>query len=604
MRLINVKACLERESFIRDGKRVDRRIKVLESRDDEATEYAIFSHRWIAEEVDYKEMVNLAKMDREEKDEIRERGGYQKILQSCEQADKDGYKWLWVDTCCINKESSAELSEAINSMYRWYENANVCYAYLHDVPCPSFPTACDWESYPDFRGWPEWFSRGWTLQELIAPSNVQFLNNNWQSIGDKRTLASTLADITGIPEHILTHGLCGNRPCVAQIMSWAANRTTTRVEDRAYSLMGLLEVNMPLLYGEGKNAFRRLQLEIIRVSNDQSIFAWSCMHDDKQTGNILADDLSFFRRCGEMVLMGHDEFIEFLKENVPKEELASIEDRLGSFPITNRGIQIWLPLQPYRGSRSRFYARLPCRRYPWGPPVTIDLVLSESNYYRNPAPYFGLFLPEALPLRLRQVYLRYQDPPRRNTTFKIDDSALIENGFTYFDTYPKEFAGDTLTLTSTNSLSIKVYSDNLTNTWLVVGLGQSFGKDWIHVVSEVSDITPRTSESWEVFIKHKYLKMKSEMPAHARHMDQVRSGVEQVCIMQTRLPRTTKILQISSVMWKSSRMCGVKLEAFHNPGFGDVSGEWTAFDVNVGSFLHVSLALISLFILGNRRSRL
>ncbi|KIM61030.1 hypothetical protein SCLCIDRAFT_60362, partial [Scleroderma citrinum Foug A] len=232
--------------------------------DDEETEYAILSHRWIAQEVDYVDMVELAKMDEEERDEIRQRDGYRKVLWSCEQAQKDGYKWLWVDTCCIVKRSSAELSEAINSVYRWYENARVCYAYLHD--------------FPDLLGilipMAGWFSRGWTLQEMIAPSDVQFFNKDWQSIGDKRTLAPTLAGVTGVPENILIHGLRGNRPCVAQIMSWAAHRTTTRVEDRAYSLLGLLDVNMPMLYGEGKKVFHRLQLEIIRASNDQSIFAW------------------------------------------------------------------------------------------------------------------------------------------------------------------------------------------------------------------------------------------------------------------------------------------------------------------------------------------
>ena len=133
----------------------------------------------------------------------------------------------------------------------------------------------------DFNGWPEWFSRRWTLQELIAPTNVQFLNKNWQTIGDKRTLAPILEYITGVPEDILVDGLRGNRPCVAQIMSWAAHRTTTRVEDRAYSLMGLLDINMPMLYGEGRKAFHRLQLETIRTSNDQSIFAWYILTDKK-----------------------------------------------------------------------------------------------------------------------------------------------------------------------------------------------------------------------------------------------------------------------------------------------------------------------------------
>jgi len=593
MRLIKVKAFLEREELIGKRKRVDRRANVFEFSDDEATKYAILSHRWIAQEVDYAEIVELAKMAVEERDEIRQRDGYQKILQSCEQAQKDGYEWLWVDTCCIDKRSSAELSEAINSMYRWYENAKVCYAYLHDVPDPRFPTASDRERYLDFSGWPEWFSRGWTLQELIAPSSVQFFNKNWQNIGDKRTLAPTLVGITGIPEYILIHGLCENRPCVAQIMSWAANRTTTRVEDRAYSLMGLLDVNMPMLYGEGKKAFQRLQLEIIRASNDQSIFAWD---RNVRTGSILADDPSCFRSCGSMELMGHDEFIQSLKEDVPEEELDCIDDRLGTFLITNRGIQIWLLLRPHHSSRTLFQARLPCHRGPWEPPLNINLVLWESNYYRCPVPYIPVRgpYPPAGPRQLCQVYLRYQDPPHRNTAFEIDDSALAENGFTCCDTYPKKFTSDTLTLTSTDPLCVKVYSDSLTNYRLVLGFGQSFGKDWVHVISDgPNTILP---PSWQDYAKHKYIEMLARMPEHAQQMNRARSGAEQVCIMQTHLPQTTSLLQTSSVMWKSSRRCGVKLEVFHDPSFGDISGEWTTFDVDVGSFLHVSLALISLFI--------
>jgi len=212
-------------------------------------------------------------------------------------------------------------------MYRWYENTGVCYAYLHNVHDPSFPSAHDKERYCDFDGWLEWFSHGWTLQELIAPSDIEFFNKNWQNIGDKRVLAPTLAGITGIPQHILTHGLCRNRPCVAQIMSWVANHTMMQVEDRAYLLMGLLEVNMPMLYGEGKKAFHHLQLEIIHTSNDQSIFVWSSVEGDKLTGNILADDPSFFWYCGEMELMGHNKYIKFLKEDdVPEEELDLIKD--------------------------------------------------------------------------------------------------------------------------------------------------------------------------------------------------------------------------------------------------------------------------------------
>ena len=597
MRLINVKAFIEREGSIRKRKRGDRPAKVLEFCDDEVTEYAILSHRWMAEEVDYDEMVGLANIALGERDEIRRRDGYRKILQSCEQAQKDGYEWLWVDTCCIDKRSSAELSEAINSMYRWYENAKVCYAYLHDVPDPQFPIASDEERYPDFRGWPEWFSRGWTLQELIAPSNVQFFNKGWQIIGDKRTLAPTLEAITRIQERILTEGLHGNRPCVAQIMSWAAHRKTTRVEDRAYSLMGLLDVNMPMLYGEGKKAFRRLQLEIIRASNDQSIFAWECCG---RTGSILADDPSCFQYCGKMELMGH-ELVEYFRQDVPEEELHSLEDRLGTFPITNRGIQIWLLLRPLRDSRTLFQAQLPCCDS-LGDPVTIYLALWESNYYRCSPPSFGSF-PEGP--QLRQVYLRYQDLPYGNTTFEVDDSTLTENGFTCCDTYPKKFSGTTLTLTGTDPLCVKVYFDSQANHRFSVGFGHCFGKGWISVGSVESDIIQ--PPPWGDYTSDEYREILYDTPVHAEAMNKMRSGSEgyhdQIYVMRIRFPQTTRVLQISSAMWNSSRMCRVKLGVFHDPGFCDESGEWTAFDVDVGTFFAFLIGTDITIYLGNRRSR-
>ena len=228
MRLINIDTFLQREQLFHSGKRVERRTKVLEFRDDEATECAILSHRWIdPTEVDYEEMVDLAKVDRQEQDEIRGRQGYTKIVDTCKQAKQDGYEWLWIDTCCIDKRSSAELSEAINSMYRWYANAKICYAYLHDLDGSSFPTKTDYEKYPKSNGWPEWSSRGWTLQEMIAPRNLQFFNKDWQPIGDKTNLARALQWITGVPKHILADGLEGNCPCVIQVILWAACRTTT-----------------------------------------------------------------------------------------------------------------------------------------------------------------------------------------------------------------------------------------------------------------------------------------------------------------------------------------------------------------------------------------
>ncbi|KAI5985033.1 heterokaryon incompatibility protein-domain-containing protein, partial [Pisolithus albus] len=234
--------------------------------------YAILSHRW-GVEVGYEEMIGLLNMEERKRDKVRQRPGYQKIIESCKQAKRDGYKWLWVDTCCIDKRSSAELSEAINSMYRWYQNAQVCYVYLNDVDQSTFPTKQD-DKFAQSDGWPEWFVRGWTLQELIAPDEVEFFNKDWVHVGNKWQLAPTLEKITGILREVLTGGLAGKELSVAQIMSWAANRKTTREEDRAYSLMGLFGVNMPMLYGEGKKAFQRLQVEIIRISSDHSIFAW------------------------------------------------------------------------------------------------------------------------------------------------------------------------------------------------------------------------------------------------------------------------------------------------------------------------------------------
>ena len=225
MRLINIKNFLEREELMKKGENVNHRTKVFEWCNDETTTYMILSHRWIEkdgedQEVSYEDIANLPKLDEEDHDEIHQRPGYQKIINSCEQAKKDDYEQLWIDTCCIDKRSSAELSEAINLMYRWYANLKVCYAHLHDISELSFPTEHDEDKY-SVNGWPEWFSHGWTLQELIAPSVVQFFNKDWLYLGDKKSLANCLSIITRVPQWILENGLPTKRPCVAQIMSWA-----------------------------------------------------------------------------------------------------------------------------------------------------------------------------------------------------------------------------------------------------------------------------------------------------------------------------------------------------------------------------------------------
>ncbi|KAI6003308.1 heterokaryon incompatibility protein-domain-containing protein [Pisolithus orientalis] len=306
MKLLNVEAVLDRDKGIQQaGHKPD----IMKELDDNTTSYAILSHRWGAE-VSYEEMIGLMEMEEQQREEIRQRYGYQKIIKSCEQVTKDGYKWLWVDTCCIDKRSSSELSEAINSMCRWYRNAQVCYAHLNDVDASVFPTERNNNKFGESNGWPEWFMRGWTLQELIAPKQVAFFNKDWAQIGSKQRFAPTLQNITGIPCEVLRDGLAAKRLSVAQIMSWAADRKTTRVEDQAYSLMGLFGVNMPMLYGEGEKAFQRLQLEIIRVSNDHSIFAW--YSPTPRPGSVLAEDPRDFRGCGRIRKLEPREYVDKL----------------------------------------------------------------------------------------------------------------------------------------------------------------------------------------------------------------------------------------------------------------------------------------------------
>ncbi|KAK5651138.1 hypothetical protein OQA88_13232, partial [Cercophora sp. LCS_1] len=180
------------------------------------------------------------------------RRGYEKVADACALAVQDGFEYLWIGTCCIDKSSSAELSEAINSMFRWYRDAEVCYAFLSDVDADENPHS-EASSFRKAR----WFTCGWTLQELIAPGVVYFYGAGWKQIGSRETLLDLIVDTTRISASYFTTGDL-TRFSAAQKMSWAAERQTTRLEDQAYSLLGLFDINMPLLYGEGERAFQRL----------------------------------------------------------------------------------------------------------------------------------------------------------------------------------------------------------------------------------------------------------------------------------------------------------------------------------------------------------
>jgi hypothetical protein len=225
-------------------------------------QYAILSHTWIAnhEEVTFKDVM---------KGKGKGKAGYQKLRFIATQASKDGLKYFWVDTCCIDKGSSAELQEAINSMFRWYQKSSKCYVYLTDVSVETSSGVADGQPSVPRRPWQEaflqskWFTRGWTLQELLAPQSVQFFSKEGNLLGDKLSLWPDIVRVTSIPLDILQ----GSYAYLLQYdvekrLSWAAERVTTREEDAAYSLLGLFDLHMPLLYGEGRTkAFMRLHRE-------------------------------------------------------------------------------------------------------------------------------------------------------------------------------------------------------------------------------------------------------------------------------------------------------------------------------------------------------
>ena len=221
--------------------------------------YGILSHTWGEEndEVTFPDLIAGIH-------QCRPKAGFAKIAYTCRQAKHDGYGYAWVDTCCIDKSSSAELSEAIQSMFAWYRDAAVCYVYLVDTHI----------SKQDNFLTSRWWTRAWTLQELLAPVKVVFYDSIWKRIGTKEAMVDQIKSATGIQSTVLRDPPAIELSSIAARMSWAANRKATRVEDIAYSLLGIFGINIPLLYGEGERAFKRLQEEIVRCYDDQTVFAW------------------------------------------------------------------------------------------------------------------------------------------------------------------------------------------------------------------------------------------------------------------------------------------------------------------------------------------
>jgi hypothetical protein len=276
--------------------------------------YAILSHTWGDDEVTFKDWEDRARASK--------KAGFAKIQGACLKALEHGLDWVWVDTNCIDKTSSAELTEAINSMFDWYARSEVCYAYLGDIPSAGVPA--------EDIGSSRWFTRGWTLQELVAPEHVSFYAADWSKLGSRNaSLADLVSDVTGIDKDFLGGTVSAQHACIAQKMSWLAKRTTTRIEDMAYCMLGLFEINMPLLYGEGSKAFTRLQHEIIRTSNDHTIFCWTWTDSVPPSWtSLLAPSPGQFDGNRNFRPSGGD----------------SVTDEVSIYSMTNAGLSIRLPV--------------------------------------------------------------------------------------------------------------------------------------------------------------------------------------------------------------------------------------------------------------------
>ncbi|KAF2008646.1 HET-domain-containing protein [Aaosphaeria arxii CBS 175.79] len=299
--------------------------------DNRIPRYAILSHTWGDEEISFQDFdatKNRSYTGLSGQDPFQKKG-WKKVEATCKKALEYECEYAWVDTCCIDKSSSSELQEAINSMFRWYKIAYTCFTYLEDV-LPDDDVEKKRQAFRTSR----WFTRGWTLQELIAPYDVIFFDHAWQCIGSKRQFPSEISRITGIKAPYL--GL-RDRPAkqlsqasVAERMSWAAKRQTTRKEDMAYCLLGIFDINMPMLYGEGEGAFIRLQEEIMKITNDNSLLCWGYKQDPTfkswSPETMLAPNPGAFRHCKDV------------------EKRLSSKFSSATFSMTQNGLSVKLPV--------------------------------------------------------------------------------------------------------------------------------------------------------------------------------------------------------------------------------------------------------------------
>lgn len=377
-------------------------------------QYAILSHTWSHDEVP---LQRFNKLD----DESRKLKGFDKIQRACTMALRSGIPYSWVDTCCIDKTSSAELTESINSMFQYYYDAVVCYAWLADLPAAQVPPSA--ASQSDFAAC-RWFTRGWTLQELIAPARVEFYDEAWNFRGTKSDLSDMITEITGISPKVLRNADTLASLSVAQRMSWAANRVTTRIEDMAYCLLGIFDVSMPMLYGEGTKAFARLQEEIVKDTNDLSLFTWRAKPGGQKFYGILANSAADFRDCGS---------VENLDDTMFNPE----------FSLTNKGLRIAHEI--YRGNDSAYLMMLRCTRLVGGLRETIGIWIQQHGggvYGRIKGDKFGV-PPEEGVGKLTSLYLAKRISPNRSASLEgsTNNAFKFRRGFNESNvpTYSRDF---------------------------------------------------------------------------------------------------------------------------------------------------------------------
>ncbi|KAI3327358.1 hypothetical protein HD806DRAFT_391073 [Xylariaceae sp. AK1471] len=407
MRLINVKTS-KLEEFL-----------------DDTPPYAILSHTWGDDREE------LSFLDVQEGRTNKPGIGSVKFRGSCRQAEKDGLGYVWIDTCCIDKASLVELSEAINSMFRWYRRASVCYAYLSDVPSDTNPRKHGSKFWTS-----RWFRRGWTLQELLAPEHLRFYNSEWSDLGNKGSMRAVIGKITGVPRQFLLGITELHTASVAQRMSWAAQRDTKRREDLAYCLLGIFGVTMPMIYGEGGDqAFFRLQEQIMKTTRDDSILAWGLSVKEQRTsdagqvttGRILAAAPSDFANSGQIV---------------PRNQSTT---SLNSLDISGGSLRIYLSL--LTTSTGQIIGLLSCgpehdTQQVVGIPLTL-VTSGSSDEYARPRGYYSVLQPITAPSALpKLIHIKNDSQSKKSADadqqyWLYDDAEFAEFNLELIDVEPQ-----------------------------------------------------------------------------------------------------------------------------------------------------------------------